>query len=98
MLRYFLIIAARTSSLSSLQIRARALLKDCEYAANPDTVKNVRAARAEEAILGIAQINPEYMEKAEKEGVEILCFPELSLTGATCGDLFFRSPCTNFVT
>ena len=36
---------------------------------NPDTVKNVRAARAEEAILGIAQINPEYMEKAEKEGI-----------------------------
>lgn len=35
---------------------------------NPDTVKNVRAARAEEVILGIAQINPEYMEKAEKEG------------------------------
>ncbi len=35
---------------------------------NPDTVKNVRAAKAEEVILGIAQINPEYMEKAEKEG------------------------------
>ena len=36
---------------------------------NPDTVKNIRAARAEEAILGIMQINPEYMEKAEKEGI-----------------------------
>ena len=36
---------------------------------NPDTIKNVRAARAEEAIIGIAQINPEYMEKAEKEGI-----------------------------
>lgn len=36
---------------------------------NPDTVKNIRAAKAEEAIIGIAQINPEYMERAEKEGI-----------------------------
>ena len=28
--------------------------------------------------------------KAEKEGVKIISFPELSITGATCGDLFFQ--------
>lgn len=28
--------------------------------------------------------------KAEKEGVKVICFPELSITGATCGDLFFQ--------
>ncbi|MBQ8235280.1 MAG: NAD(+) synthase [Clostridia bacterium] len=27
---------------------------------------------------------------ASEKGVKILCFPELSLTGATCGDLFFQ--------
>ncbi|GAB1415862.1 NAD(+) synthase [Paludibacter sp.] len=32
----------------------------------------------------------ELIEKAEKEEVEIICFPELSLTGYTCGDLFFQ--------
>lgn len=30
------------------------------------------------------------MMKAEKEEVGILTFPELSLTGYTCGDLFFQ--------
>ena len=30
------------------------------------------------------------MIKAEKEEVGILTFPELSLTGYTCGDLFFQ--------
>ena len=28
------------------------------------------------------------MEKAYKEGVHILAFPELAVTGYTCGDLF----------
>ncbi len=28
--------------------------------------------------------------EAEKEGVEVLAFPELCLTGYTCGDLFFQ--------
>ena len=31
------------------------------------------------------------MEKAEKKGVKVLLFPELSLTGYTCNDLFFQS-------
>ena len=43
--------------------------------------------------------NPEYnkdriielMREAEKEGVKILVFPELSITGYTCGDLFFQN-------
>lgn len=29
------------------------------------------------------------IDEAVEEGVEIVCFPELSLTGYTCGDLFF---------
>lgn len=29
------------------------------------------------------------IEEAVEEGVEIVCFPELCLTGYTCGDLFF---------
>ena len=43
--------------------------------------------------------NPEYnkgriielMREAEEEGVKILVFPELSITGYTCGDLFFQN-------
>ena len=43
--------------------------------------------------------NPDYnkdriidlMRKAEKEGVKVLVFPELSITGYTSGDLFFQS-------
>lgn len=30
------------------------------------------------------------IEQAEKASVEVVCFPELSLTGYTCGDLFFN--------
>ena len=33
----------------------------------------------------------ELMRKAEKEGVKVLVFPELSITGYTSGDLFFQS-------
>lgn len=32
----------------------------------------------------------EQMSEAEKNGVEITCFPELSLTGYTCADLFLN--------
>ncbi len=32
----------------------------------------------------------ELAEKAEQEGVEVICFPELCLTAYTCGDLFFQ--------
>lgn len=30
------------------------------------------------------------MERAEEAGVQLVCFPELSLTGYTCGDLFYQ--------
>lgn len=30
------------------------------------------------------------IEQAEREQVEIICFPELSITGYTCGDLFLQ--------
>lgn len=33
----------------------------------------------------------EMTKTADKEGVKIIVFPELSLTGYTCGDLFFQS-------
>ena len=29
------------------------------------------------------------IDEAIEEGVEVICFPELSLTGYTCADLFF---------
>ena len=31
-----------------------------------------------------------YIEKADAENVDVLLFPELALTGYTCGDLFFQ--------
>ena len=31
-----------------------------------------------------------YIAEADEQGVDLLVFPELSLTGATCGDLFFE--------
>lgn len=31
-----------------------------------------------------------YMEKADMQGADLVIFPELSLTGYTCGDLFFQ--------
>ncbi len=42
--------------------------------------------------------NPEYnskeiirfIDKAKKEGIKVLVFPEMSVTGYTCGDLFFQ--------
>ena len=42
--------------------------------------------------------NPEYnsreiigfIDKARKEGIKVLVFPEMSITGYTCGDLFFQ--------
>ena len=33
----------------------------------------------------------EVMKKANAEGVKVLVFPELSLTGVTCGDLFYQN-------
>ena len=31
-----------------------------------------------------------YMEKADAQNVDVILFPELALTGYTCGDLFFQ--------
>ncbi|HOF69628.1 MAG TPA: nitrilase-related carbon-nitrogen hydrolase, partial [Ruminococcus sp.] len=33
----------------------------------------------------------ELIKEAYEKGVKIVCFPELSLTGYTCGDLFLQS-------
>ncbi len=33
----------------------------------------------------------ELMRQAAKDGIKVLCFPELCLTGYTCGDLFLQS-------
>jgi NAD+ synthase (glutamine-hydrolysing) len=30
------------------------------------------------------------IKKAEQEKVQVICFPELSVTGYTCADLFFQ--------
>ncbi len=35
------------------------------------------------------------IENAEKQGVNVLVFPELSITGATLGDLFYQKPLLN---
>ena len=37
------------------------------------------------------------MEDADKQGADIVLFPELSLTGYTCGDLFFQDALWNVV-
>jgi len=34
----------------------------------------------------------ELMQKADAEGVKLLVFPELAITGATCGDLYLQRP------
>ena len=36
-----------------------------------------------------------YMEKADEQNVDIILFPELALTGYTCGDLFFQDALWN---
>ena len=33
----------------------------------------------------------ELMREGDEKGVKVLVFPELSITGYTCGDLFFQS-------
>ena len=39
-----------------------------------------------------AQAHLAMMQEAADQGVKLVCFPELSLTGYTCGDLFFARP------
>ena len=34
------------------------------------------------------------MREADKQGVKVLCLPELCLTGYTCGDLFLQDTCS----
>ena len=38
-----------------------------------------------------------YMEKADAQNADIVLFPELCLTGYTCGDLFFQDALLNAV-
>ena len=38
-----------------------------------------------------------YMEKAQRQNVDVLLFPELSVTGYTCGDLFWQDILWNAV-
>ena len=40
--------------------------------------------------LSNADSHLELIRQADERQVEVLCFPELSLTGCTCGDLFFQ--------
>src|SRR5699024_3230468 len=42
-----------------------------------------------------AQSILECVQQADASGVEILCLPELCLTGYTCGDLFFQDTLLN---
>ena len=37
----------------------------------------------------------ECIEKAKGEGVKLLVFPELAITGATCGHLYYQKPLLN---
>ncbi|MGN0676316.1 MAG: nitrilase-related carbon-nitrogen hydrolase, partial [Ruminococcus sp.] len=37
----------------------------------------------------------ELIKEAHEKGVKVICFPELSLTGYTCGDLFLQSALLN---
>ena len=39
----------------------------------------------------------DYMAKADEQGADIVLFPELALTGYTCGDLFFQDALLNAV-
>ncbi len=38
-----------------------------------------------------------YLEKAEEKGADVVLFPELALTGYSCGDLFFQDTLWNAV-
>ena len=38
-----------------------------------------------------------YIEKADAQNVDIVLFPELALTGYSCGDLFFQDALHNAV-
>ena len=38
-----------------------------------------------------------YMAKADAQNVDILVFPELAMTGYTCGDLFYQETLHNAV-
>ena len=39
-----------------------------------------------------AQVICEKLEEAYERGAKVIVFPELSLTGYSCGDLFFQKP------
>ena len=48
----------------------------------------VPTMRVADCVYNASQIKLQ-IDEALALGVEIICFPELSLTGYTCGDLFF---------
>ncbi len=42
----------------------------------------------------ISQIK-KYVSEADEKGIKVLCFPEFSITGYTCGDLFYNDDLLN---
>ena len=49
-------------------------------------VPDVAVANVEQNVAEICK----YIAQADEQGVDVLVFPELALTGASCGDLFFE--------
>ena len=56
-------------------------------------VPNVKPGDVQKNVAGIL----EYMARAEEHGVDLLVFPELAITGYTCGDLFYQETLHNAV-
>jgi NAD+ synthase (glutamine-hydrolysing) len=67
-------------------------MKYCEF--NENLKFHKIAAAIPELRVADCEFNAQQIEKlivaANEQGVEIVCFPELSITGYTCGDLFFQ--------
>src|SRR6516164_4913153 len=77
-------------------VSRRSLLRDLtriEPAMNPFGFLRVAAATPQVRVADCA-FNAQHvlalMRQAEKESVQVLVFPELALTGYTCGDLFHQ--------
>ena len=56
-------------------------------------VPEVKVADVQKNVAGILEM----MEKADHQGVDLLVFPELAVTGYTCADLFFQDALWNAV-
>ena len=48
----------------------------------------VPTMRVADCAYNVKQVKEQIIEALE-EGVEVICFPELTVTGYTCADLFF---------